>query len=212
LIVSRGDLVAFTDDDCYPATDYIDQVLAVFKDPKIGFAGGRVTLYDADDYPITIKDLHMAQFFPPYSYIPGGEIHGANMMFRKRVIVDIQGFDRAFGAGTRFYCEDIDVCGRASFAGWWGMYSPGPVVAHHHGHKAKDIQTLKRYYAIGRGAYLAKFALDKASSTQYRRVWIHRITHFVSLGPRNCLQEIYGAALYLLRRAAMRMKRSGGGA
>jgi GT2 family glycosyltransferase len=209
LAAARGALVAFTDDDCYPAQDYVDQALAVFQDPRIGFAGGRITLYDADDYPITIKDSQTAQFFPPSTYLAGGEIHGANMMFRKCVLDEIHGFDHAFGPGGPFYSgEDVDLCGRASFAGWWGAYAPGPVVAHHHGRKAKDVQALKRGYAIGRGAYLAKFALQRASAAQYRRVCLYRLTHFVSLGPRNMLQEMYGAALYLRHWAATQIRRA----
>jgi len=208
LAVARGAIAAFTDDDCYPAPDYVDQALAVFDNPKIGFAGGRITLFDADDYPITIKDEPVMRFYPPYSYIAGGEVHGANMMFRMSALDQIRGFDRAFGAGARFAGEDADACARASFAGWWGTYAPGPVVAHHHGRKANDVPALKRVYAIGRGAYLAKFALDKASAKAYRRVCVYRLTHFIALGPRNCLQELYGAALYILYRATMRMRGS----
>ncbi len=208
--VAHGDIIAFSDDDCYPASDYVDQVLKVFEDPRIGFAGGRLTLYDPDDYAITIKELESPQVFEPRSFIPAGEIHGANMMFRKSVLDEINGFDNDFGAGAKFSGDDIDACGRASFAGWWGMYAPTAVVAHHHGRKESNIPALKRRYAIGRGAYLAKFTLNRASSKIYARVWLDRLCHFVSLGPRNCLQELYGAEQYLCHRMTLLMKQSRG--
>jgi GT2 family glycosyltransferase len=200
LSVSHGRIIAFIDDDCYPASDYVENVLKVFKDPTIGFAGGRITLYASDDYPITIKDSPAPQFFPPCSLIPAGELHGANMMFRRQAIAEIGGFDNDFGPGALFNCEDIDAFARASLAGWWGMYSPEPVVAHHHGRRARDIPALKRSYAVGRGAYLAKFTLHGASRKLFVRVWLYRVTHFAALGLRNCLQELSGAGLYICHR------------
>jgi glycosyltransferase involved in cell wall biosynthesis len=197
LTLAHGDIVAFSDDDCYPSPDYVDRVVDLFRDSRIGFAGGRITLYDPDDFPITIKESKSPQLFPPRSFIPPGEVHGANMMFRRRVLKEIDGFDNAFGAGALFSGDDIDACVKASFAGWWGMYSPEPVVAHHHERKAQHIPALKRRYAIGRGAHLAKFTLNKASARVYAGVWLHRLTHLIPLGPTNCVQELYGAALYL---------------
>src|SRR5258708_7045305 len=37
LEASRGTIVAFTDDDCYPAADFLERVCGVFADPRIGF-------------------------------------------------------------------------------------------------------------------------------------------------------------------------------
>jgi GT2 family glycosyltransferase len=202
LALARGTIIAFSDDDCYVTPDYVDQVLEVFKVSEIGFAGGRIKLYDSSDYPITIRDLDAPQFFAPRSFIPGGTIQGANMMFRRQVLDDIDGFDGAFGAGGLFSGDDIDACARASFAGWWGMYSPGPTVAHHHGRKEKHVKALKRRYAIGRGAYLMKFTLNSASAAVYRRVWLQRLSRFWTLGPRNCAQELYGSLSYLCYRLA----------
>ena len=118
LRVARGRLIAFTDDDCYPASDYIQNVSNVFTDTSLGFVGGRVTLYSIDDYPFTIKESLDTQYFPPRSYIAAGQLAGANMVFRREVIDEIGGFDADFGAGTLFCCEDCDAFERASFAGW----------------------------------------------------------------------------------------------
>jgi glycosyltransferase involved in cell wall biosynthesis len=202
LALARGTIIAFSDDDCYLTPDYVDQVLEVFKASEIGFAGGRIKLYDPSDYPITIRDLDSPQYFAPRSFIPGGTIQGANMMFRRQVLDAIDGFDNAFGAGGLFSGDDVEACARASFAGWWGMYSPGPTVAHHHGRKEKHVNALKRRYAIGRGAYLMKFSLNRDSAAVYRRVWLQRLRRFWTLGPRNCAQELYGSLSYLFYRLA----------
>lgn len=33
----RGELLAFTDDDCYPREDFVDEVLKGFDCPKVGY-------------------------------------------------------------------------------------------------------------------------------------------------------------------------------
>ena len=36
---ARGRIVAFTDDDCYPAEDYLEQVRACFAEADLGYMG-----------------------------------------------------------------------------------------------------------------------------------------------------------------------------
>ena len=135
-----GDVIAFTDDDCYISSDYIDRVQETFKDnAKIGFAGGRVELFDQEDYPVTIMRSKECELFPPRTFISPGRLHGANMMFRRAVLEEIGGFDPELGPGTKFVSEDLDVQVRASLGGWWGLYTPDVIVAHHHGRKKEDI-------------------------------------------------------------------------
>ena len=196
---ATGEIIAFTDDDCYVSPDYLDRALEAFADPKVGFCGGRIKLYDISDYPITINDSAAPLIFPPYSYVTPGAIQGANMIFRRRALQDIDGFDDALGPGAQFNCEDIDACARAAFAGWWGAYAPGPTVLHAHGRKAKDIAALSRSYAIGRGAYAAKFILRPDTRRCYLRSWGEHLATW-SRGPapyrRECFHEIQGALQY----------------
>ncbi|MFL5341669.1 MAG: glycosyltransferase, partial [Gemmataceae bacterium] len=54
---ARGQVVSFTDDDCYPHPNFLNDVLNAFKpDPRLGFLGGRILLYDPTDYRITIQE------------------------------------------------------------------------------------------------------------------------------------------------------------
>lgn len=200
IAAARGALVAFTDDDCYVAADYIDRICEVFEDPKIGYCGGRIKLFDPGDYPITIKDSEIAQPIPPHTRLEAGMVHGANMIFRKQALSAIGGFDDAFGAGAKFSCEDVDACARANLTGWWGLYAPGPLVFHHHGRKAKDVPSLRRNYALARGAFNAKFVLRQDSRKLYLTAWRWRLMKGLRRSPeerRECLWEIGGALRYL---------------
>jgi GT2 family glycosyltransferase len=157
--IASGEILAFTDDDCYPAPDFLDRIWSAFEDPSLGYIGGRILLHDPGDYPITINESTTLRTFPGKSFISAGMIHGANMAFRRRVLLEIGGFDPLFGPGTLFICEDVDAASRASAIGWKGQYRPEVIVRHHHGRKAADAAGVMKSYDIGRGAYHMKLLL-----------------------------------------------------
>jgi GT2 family glycosyltransferase len=199
---ARGKVIAFVDDDCYPNTGYVNQVLEVFQDPEIGFMGGMVRLYDQSDYPITINESNEVRLFAKNSYIPFGLIQGANMAFRRDVLKRIGGFDPEFGPGAKFNCADVDACTRASFSGWKGGYFPKPFVWHHHRRRFRDVPPVLRSYALGRGAFAAKFILNRRTAPGYASRWIlHLGKELVGSGnrPIDSLYEIYGAIAYIRR-------------
>ncbi|MGH7169204.1 MAG: glycosyltransferase family A protein, partial [Gemmataceae bacterium] len=77
---SRGEIIAFTDDDCYIAPDYIDRVWKAFcNNTEVGFAGGRVDLFDPMDFPLTINTSAELAFLKPRTNFTIGPIVGANM-------------------------------------------------------------------------------------------------------------------------------------
>jgi len=204
---ARGDLVAFTDDDCYVAPDYLDRMREAFIDKRVGFAGGRVELFDPSDVPMTIKTSVQPESREPRSFIQPGWLPGASMTFRRRVLEAIGGFGDDLGAGTRFCCEDGDAQARASFAGWRGLYIPDAVVAHHHGRKAQAAAALRRIYSTGTGAYMAKFMLLRETRSIYLRnwYWTFRRTLAGGYAYRDLLWEIQGAAAYLTYRLRKRI-------
>jgi glycosyltransferase involved in cell wall biosynthesis len=200
---ARGALLAFTDDDCYPAVDYVDRVVDAFADPDRGFLGGRILLYDAEDHPITIRADSAPIPIPPRSVVPTGLVQGANMAFRREVLARIGGFDDALGPGTPFCNDDVDAVARASAAGFAGSYVPEPTVHHHHGRRApSDIAALWRSYDRGRGAYYAKCIFDLPTRWQVARYW------WQSVGVEKIAattRELEGALEYTLRRLTRRL-------
>jgi hypothetical protein len=202
--VARGKIIGFTDDDCYPAPDLIDRTLDIFRDRTIGYAGGRIKLFNPRDWPISIVDKAETRIIEPFSYIDGPDmkILGANMAFRRAALTQIGGFDEALGPGTAFVCEDVDAFARVSFAGWRGGYFPGPTVLHDHGRDEAAARHLTRTYAMARGAYFAKFILRRDSAPLYAKEWILRSARECLLRPRDILQEIGGACTYIYHSAA----------
>lgn len=201
---SSGDIVVFTDDDCYVDPDFATEVERLFADnPALGFFGGRIMLHDPTDLPVTIKESMVTETFAPFEFLPAGSIHGANFGFRRSVITSLGGFDEHLGAGTNFAAEDIEMVGRAVGAGFEGMYSPGPVVSHHHRRKLpSDLQSLSATYDVGRGAYYVSMLRNAKLRWQALRYW--QGTYHLTRNPQSMRvmverlwRELAGASGYL---------------
>jgi glycosyltransferase involved in cell wall biosynthesis len=171
---TRSGIVVCIDDDCYPKEDHLDAIFECFsKDPKLGFVGGRILLYDPMDRRITIQESLEPLFFPPGSFIRAGAIQGANVAYRRAAISGVGGFDPWFGAGALYSGDEGELIARISAAGWNGAYDPKPVVYHHHGRRtAKDEWRLMRWYVRGRGAYYAKCMLNRRMRSVYVKNWL----------------------------------------
>ena len=154
-----GDIVAFTDDDCYVEPDFLAKIMQSFKDPDVGYLGGRICLHDPTDAPVTILESKEPKTFNSRTYVRAGEIQGANMAFRRAPLLQVGGFDPLFGSGAYFPAEDIDAVASVGLAGWMGVYDPEVVVYHHHGRKLSDLPALMKAYDRGRGAYHMKLLL-----------------------------------------------------
>ncbi len=193
---ARADIVAFTDDDCYPQQDYLARIDGCFSDPRYGFVGGRVLLHDPSDLPVTIQLCNHRVEFPPKSYIAPGELHGANFAFRRQALEAIGGFDERLGAGTKYdSAEDTDAIARVSAMGWWGLYDPAPAVSHHHRRRdAKERQRMRKAHGIGTGAYFIKCLANPEMRRRYLFRWPHAM---VRAGVRRSLWQVVGAWRFL---------------
>jgi glycosyltransferase involved in cell wall biosynthesis len=204
LTIAQGDIIAFTDDDCYPAPDLLSSVERCFQeDPLLGFVGGRVLLHDPSDYRITIQERASRQDLAPGEFFPSGLIHGANFACRRRALESVGGFDDRFGPGALFICEEVDVMARMLAYGWRGAYDPRLLVYHHHGRKIRaEAVRLKRAYDKGRGAYFSKCLLNPKVRAVYLRNW-YTLMRGKTKGA--ILRELSGGAEFLVRDAAAKV-------
>jgi glycosyltransferase involved in cell wall biosynthesis len=201
---AMGRIIAFIDDDCYPAPDYIDQVESCFAASGIGYIGGRVLLHDVADLRITIQESTERLLLPPRRFIYAGVLQGANWAARRCALEQVGGFDPNLGPGTKFVCEEVELQARLSAVGWTGAFEPGPLVYHHHRRKSlSDISTLQRSYDLGRGAYYAKCILDPRMRTRYAKEWLYTMR----FGPTSrVVREIRSAANYFWMRASGKLE------
>ena len=157
---ATGKIIAFTDDDCTVARDYLTQVERAYAtDAGPALRGGRVELGDPRDLPFTIKtDLAPQRFTGGH---PGGFIHGCNLTMSRSALELVGRFDTRLGAGQPIgAAEDLDFVYRAYRSGVMVLYDPSIVVFHHHGRRDfAEVKLLQDVYNLGNGALYAKHGL-----------------------------------------------------
>lgn len=205
---ASGDIISFTDDDCYPSPDFVDALLQVYEEhPRIGFVGGRIELFDPDDAPITIDRRKKPEYVREKRFLPAGAFQGANLSFRRETLERIGGVDRALGAGTPFPCEDIDSVASSVWSGFHGAYDPRPVVYHHHRRRGADVPVTHEGYDRGRGAYYIKYIVRSDTRLAYLAGWARRSPLLTIWGSWHQLsREIHAAIAYLRAEGAARTR------
>ena len=167
---AKGEILAFTDDDCFPSDDWLDQIVLQFgRDPRLGLVGGRVELHNLADLPVTVRTSRERRQLVPTDNL-FSLIAGCNMVVRRQVALTVGPFDQLLGPGARFEAaEDIDFIYRVWKADWDVQYVPGILVFHNHGRRTHaQVEALNRAYVRGRAAFYAKYLL--AGDTKIARL------------------------------------------
>jgi GT2 family glycosyltransferase len=191
---ARGRILAFTDDDCLVARDWLVALWRCFEsDPQLMLLGGRVELADAGDQPLTIRGGDEPETLRASRQV-FGFVHGCNMALRRELLDRIGPFDSRFGAGSPLRAgEDAELVYRALRAGAKVQYQPSAVVRHDHGRRTRTQArlALSRYHQAN-GAILAKHAGegDAEARAQLRRI---------AAGPLTSLRRRPYSALETLR-------------
>ena len=157
---SRGDVLAFTDDDCIAPVDWIASIVAAFQaEPDADMLYGQVLrpaeLASCPDHIPTLKIDRPRRF----SRRDGFEVYGmgANFAARRRLFDRIGGFDEMMGGGGPLKSsQDFDLQYRAYIAGSVVLLRP-EVTIDHYGVRSNDQwPATERAYGIGDGAFYSK--------------------------------------------------------
>lgn len=161
--VAEHSIIAFTDDDCLVAPDWLQSIVDEFsRYPGLSILGGRVELADAGDYSVSVRSHDHEETITTIGQIMT-ILSGCNMAFRRAVFDDVGRFDTAFGKGKHIgAAEDVDFLYRALKHGHAIRYSPDVLVRHAHGRNTPAaLETLSHDYIKGRGAFYCKFISDR---------------------------------------------------
>lgn len=170
-----GELILFTDDDCYPAPDLLATLRRVVGAGGLDFVGGRLVPHTPEDAGIAVVTRTQRVEVVGPSFIAAGLIPGANLSVTRAALERVGGFDPEFGAGTPFAAEDVELIARLSASGAKGAFEPALVVRHHHERRTDAERTaLDHGYDRGRGAYFAKCLGNRVLRGIYLRGWISR--------------------------------------
>jgi glycosyltransferase involved in cell wall biosynthesis len=218
LRAAKGDVLAFTDDDCQLHPEYVNDLLRhAAADTDLILRGGRIELGDPTDLPFTIntsttpKRWSRALDSTRYDYI-AGELNGCNLTMRRALVERLGPFDENFGPGSRMGSgDDAEYMFRAYVNGITLEYVPDMTVFHHHGRKtSEEGRALLLRYAIGWGGLKVKYLFQHPpflyqTYLDLREVLKEIITNTNTLLPDigfshrdSLLCEMRGALRYLL--------------
>ena len=200
---ARGEILIFLDNDCYPQPDIVDQYARIFRDPMIGFAGGRILPYrcgqenQGAESTLALRDSEVEIRYPAGRPVPSGIIQGGNMALRRRALMAVGGFDLRMGPGTRFPAEDWEILTRIGAEGWAGGYFPGPAAAHDHPRKPGEARRRLRSYHIGMGAVHLKLLANPRTRPIYLPHILRRHLGDMKFHQLKVATQLYGGMLFL---------------
>jgi len=175
---STGEIIAFTDDDVFPAVDWLNAIVSEFRrDAELAGLGGRVELHNLLDYPVSIRTRTDRFQLSGTGDLMWG-IPGCNMAFRRKALLAVGGFDPDFGAGAMLQsAEDMEFIFRALKHGLKLVYCPNVLASHDHGRRTQaQVDALFKSYVVGRGAMYAKHILNLDKSMLRMAYWEMRGT------------------------------------
>lgn len=213
---ARGEYLAFTDDDCVPATDWLEKLLAAASAAQAQAATGRVlALNEGIPGAVAVSlrtDPRAAVYRPGEEAYPWDVGTGGNLLIERRRFGELGGFDEALGPGAPFRAaEDVELIERLLTGGAVVAYEPGAVVYH----EMKPLrQVLRRSYpyGYGMGAVVAKADVGRRGALARRYAAIQLRESLAALrrgslpgvleGPIACFGLIAGALAMRWRRDA----------
>jgi GT2 family glycosyltransferase len=155
--MSRGDVIAFTDDDVELHPGWTVEIGRAFADQSIDALTGlvlparldtpaqRMFQFDKGGFGSTFIPLRFGNRFFAETRPHGAHVWkmgaGANMAFRRNLFERIGLFDERLGAGAAGCSEDSELWYRMLANGGVCLYEPRAVVFHHH---RRDLAGLRR--------------------------------------------------------------------
>jgi glycosyltransferase involved in cell wall biosynthesis len=194
LDISKGDIIAFTDDDAAPHCDWLEQIEAHFlSDENIGGVGGRdLTFINGHLVPgerkvvgklqwfgRAIGNHHLGIGFPREVDI----LKGVNMSFRKSAVSGMRFDERMRGTGAQVHFE-IMWCLSLRKRGWKLVYDPNIIVDHYLAQRFdEDIRGQFNSLACSNAAHNETLALLEYLTTLRRVLFL---LWAILIGTRAC--------------------------
>jgi glycosyltransferase involved in cell wall biosynthesis len=147
--VAQGHFLAFTDDDCWPAPDWLQKLEACFGDTPDGMIGGRVVNPLKDNVYSMASQLiiDMAYSFYNVGPYPSFFFTSNNMAVPAKLFHKVGRFNTAFRTAS----EDRELCDRWLHLGHKMTYAPEVLVFHE---QALTLRSFcKQHLNYGRGAF-----------------------------------------------------------
>ena len=205
LLEAKGEFIAITDDDVEVDERWLCKIRDAFAlSDKVACVTGLILPLELETpaqawleqyggfnrgFDKKLYDLHENHPGDPlFPFTAGRFGSGANMSFRKEVLLELGGFDPSLGAGSPGVGgDDLASFFEVVSAGHTLVYEPAAIIYHQH---RRDYEALRKQvynYGIGLTAYLTKTILDKPSRALFlARQFFRGLYHmFGASSPKN---------------------------
>ena len=160
--VATGEILAFTDDDCKPASDWLSAIVAALAREPRGLCGGTTTnalernaFSEASHAIVDVALEHLHAGVDDLRFFPSN-----NLALRADGFAAIGGFDASFRTA-----EDRDLCDRWLRAG--RPLVPAPAATVEHRHVLSLASFWRQHFGYGRGAYRLHRARSRRGAPQF---------------------------------------------
>ena len=152
---AKGEILAFTDDDCQPAVDWLEKLAKCYIAAPDCAIGGR-TLNKLPDNPFSTASQILIDFL--YTYYNADPLQARffasnNMALPSELFHKIGGFDTTF---PRAGGEDREFCTRWLYHNFKMIYASEVLVRH--SHSLTCCNFWKQHFNYGRGAFFFQLA------------------------------------------------------
>lgn len=146
---AKGELLAFTDDDCMPSSDWLSGFATQLAKTPDAMVGGRSLNALPNNLYSTASQALIDYLYSYYSK-PQKEMFFAsnNIAMAKKHYLSVGGFDTSFPLAA---AEDRDLCDRWQQQGLPMHYSPEVTIRHAHYLSLKSFW--RQHFGYGRGAF-----------------------------------------------------------
>jgi GT2 family glycosyltransferase len=158
---SKGEIIAFIDDDAYPEKDWLKNSLKFFQNPDVAAVGGPNLTPKESNFFQKVSGEVLASYLVSgpvnFRYKPGKEhecddLPSCNFLVRKSMFNKIKGFDTSFWPG-----EDTKLCLDIINQGKKIIYTPKLLVYHHRRDNLKGYINQISTYAKHRGFFAKRY-------------------------------------------------------
>lgn len=185
---AKGDYFLFLDDDCEPASDWIEQNVRALEPSDIGVVGGQIAGKSAAFFArcVDFSRFPFSQVSRPMECV----VCSASMGMKREAYEGVGGFNEGLRSE-----EDTDFCFRVLKQGYKTIYQPAIKVLHNHGRNSFPTLMLYSYF-YGRvsGLYVKRLYPEMSR----RNALLTKVQH-PFLYPLLMLPFAIGATLNIMR-------------
>jgi len=147
---ARGELIAFTDDDCLPTPSWLESLVTAHRQSPDAVVGGITFNGLTDDVFATTSQMIIDLVYEHFNADQASAyfLTSNNILCSRAAYSQLGGFDTSF---SRAAAEDRDFCDRWRASGRPLRLVPAAMLEHRHAQNLR--QFLGLHYRYGRGAY-----------------------------------------------------------